>query len=266
MLSLSPHARIVALDLETTGLSARRDRIVELAAVIWQDGREVAAFERLVNPGMPMPAGALHVHGISDVMVANAPPVRDVLPEFIAFCQGDAVVAHNANFDLGFIREECRRAELVPFTLPIYDTCVLARQLVPGYPSYSLAALKVAFGLEHEQTHRALDDARDCLAVFVRLLGGERPLPPPRTLRPVILPPPYSLIHEALSADAAIVIEYEDGKGRVTRRTIQPMALNESGEGVVIEAHCHLRDNTRHFFLHRIRRLWRAGEPTPEMR
>lgn len=248
----APELTILAVDVETTGLSAMRDRIVELAAVRWQGGRETT-FSELVNPGRPMPHAAYRVHGISDAMLAGKPPVAAVLPAFLEFCQADMLVAHNARFDLSFIREECRRTGLTPPELPVYDTCAIARQLMPTAPRHSLEGVKGALGFGYGQTHRALDDARDCLHIFLRFMEmGFTPEKPRRNLSTG----EQTLVDDLLAAvrqRRRVRIEYRDGRGRVTTREVLPMSWTE--DDLILEAHCFLRDEVRHFYLQRIRSI-----------
>lgn len=250
MFAISPQTRIVALDLETTGLSAARHRIVECAAVSWQNGKETGHFQVLVNPGCPMPPRVIRVHGITDAMVQDQPPLREVLPAFLDFCRADYVVAHNAPFDMRFLDAECARNGLMPFIGRVVDTCSLARQRLPGCPSYKLETLKAALGLGSGQAHRALEDARDCLQLFFCCLQADshtqlRPVEPPPlpdTLRP---------LRDAVLTGTTVVIEYQDTRGRVTQREIRPIFI----DGVTVQAHCLLRNDTRHFTLDRITRV-----------
>jgi len=242
--------RIVALDLETTGLTCATDRIVELAAVSWQDGEETGAFEALVNPGRPMPPEVIAVHGITDAMVRDQPPIAEVLPAFLDFCRADMVVAHNAPFDIGFLRAECARCGLILFPSKITDTCALARQRLPGSPNYRLETLAAGLGRGEKQAHRALRDARDCLALYLHCL--QQPIPPQGRLTEAAQPY-LELFRTAIQAGEILLIEYQDSRGRTTRREIQPTLLDEGC--LVVEAFCHLRQKIRHFHLNRILRV-----------
>jgi len=251
MFTSLPHARLIALDLETTGLHAAHDRIVEVAAVCWQDGREVGAFQSLVNPERPIPPQAIAVHGITDAMVASAPTIEVILPAFMAFCQGDAVIAHNAKFDLGFLRQACERHGVPLFTTPVVDTLATARRRLLGLPNLRLETLKRHLGLGKTQSHRALDDARDCLAVYLHCLQTAIPSPPPGPLCAPPNPEHLALLRRAQAAGETLVIEYQDGRGRTTRRTIRPLQFD--AHCMVVEAWCQLRNDTRHFYLERIK-------------
>ena len=130
---MDPRQRCVALDLETTGLIPGLDRIVEIGAVAFsRDGGVEAEYEALVDPGIPIPAAAARVSGITDDMVRGRPAVAEELPRFLAFL-GDALpVAHNAAFDAGFLAADIARLGLVPAATPVVDTRALARAVLPG--------------------------------------------------------------------------------------------------------------------------------------
>jgi len=229
-----------------------------MAAVRWEDGREMAVFQTLVNPGYPIPPSAIAIHGITDAMVANQPPVAEVLPAFLEFCRATAVIAHNAKFDLGFLRTESTRTGIPLFTSPVIDSCAMARRRLPGLPNYRLETLKRLLGLGKRQEHRALQDARDCLAVYLHAVEAGVPSPPPDA---VTRPPDAAhleLLRQAHANGELLMIEYQDGRGRTTRRAIRPMQFD--AQYLVIEAYCHLRNDTRHFYLDRIRRAWRPEE------
>lgn len=258
MLAITPQTRIVALDLETTGLSATRHRIVELAAVCWQHGREIGHFQALVNPGCFIPHGVIRIHGITDTMVSDKPPIKDVLPDFLAFCMADVIVAHNAPFDMRFLETECARAGIPSLRTPVVDTCALAKQRLSMCPNFRLETLKAALGLGRRQAHRALDDARDCLAVFLHCLQTDPPslhLP----IEPPPLPTALAPLREALTTGGTVVIEYCDSRGHITQREIQPIFI----DATTMQAHCLLRNDTRHFALDRIQRAWRPEHFLP---
>ncbi|MCB0073983.1 MAG: 3'-5' exoribonuclease, partial [Caldilineaceae bacterium] len=162
---MAPRA-FVALDLETTGLDANADAIIEIGAVRIEQERVTATFSTLVNPGRRIPLRVQQLTGIRDEDVAVAPSLAMVLPELRAFVGPDvvAVVAHNAAFDLGFLR-----AAGVNFQRPALDTFELAGILLPGQPSYSLGELCRALAITLDDAHRALDDALATAELFVTL-------------------------------------------------------------------------------------------------
>jgi predicted DnaQ family exonuclease/DinG family helicase len=156
----------VALDLETTGLDANADAIIEIGAVRIEHERVTETFSTLVNPGRRIPLRVQQLTGIRDEDVAVAPSLAMVLPELRAFVGPDvsAVVAHNASFDLGFLR-----AAGVNFHRPALDTFELAGILLPGQPSYSLGELCRELAIPLDDAHRALDDATATAELFLTL-------------------------------------------------------------------------------------------------
>jgi DNA polymerase-3 subunit epsilon len=147
-------------DLETTGTSATDAAICEIGAVKVRGGECLGTFATLVNPGVPVPPQITYLTGITEAMVAPAPPIAAVLPSFLAFV-GDAVlVGHNVRFDMGFLRAAMARAGYDPPANRVVDTCALARRLVRDeVPNLRLATLAERLRLPHRPTHRALDDA-----------------------------------------------------------------------------------------------------------
>ena len=151
----------VVFDVETTGMSPARDRIVQLAAQrIDRDGT-VSEFESLINPGRPIPFAAMNVHHITDQMVADAPRFTDVGYRFLDFCRGATLVAHNARFDLAFLQESLCRSGLPLWKGRTMDSVILAKRAFPGLPSYSLQNLRCALSLGDDPglvAHRADSD------------------------------------------------------------------------------------------------------------
>ena len=120
----------VVLDIETTGLYAGKDRIIEIAAVkIGADDKILDEFHTMVNPGMRIPPATIQVHGITDDMVADAPRIAEVMPQLADFCRGYVVCAHNASFDIGFLRIDAERAG-VELPASVQDTLPLARAVM----------------------------------------------------------------------------------------------------------------------------------------
>ena len=157
-------------DLETTGMSPVRDRIVEIGAVrVDRDGL-LSRFETLVNPGIPIPYQVSRVHGINDDMVADAPKFTDAGYRFLEFARGSKLVAHNARFDLAFLQESLARTGLPVWKSGAYDSIVLIRKAYPGLSSYSLQFLRQALGLGEEldeaRPHRAGYDAELTMEAF----------------------------------------------------------------------------------------------------
>jgi len=157
----------VAFDTETTGFSPKKDRLVEIGAVKFRgDGEVLATTNWLVNPERSIPYYATEVHGITTERVVNAPVFLDVWPEFESFC-GDAVLlAHNATFDVGFLKAELKRAKIEPPMLPVVDTLAVFRDWFPRAESHSLEPLSVYLGVSGDTYHRAEADAFYIVHIF----------------------------------------------------------------------------------------------------
>ncbi|MGE0030331.1 MAG: exonuclease domain-containing protein [Steroidobacteraceae bacterium] len=158
---------IACVDLETTGGHAVRDRVIEAGIVLLQDGAVVGEYSTLVNPGMRIPHAIQQFTGITEAMVADAPPFADVADELMARLEGRLFVAHNARFDYGFLRSEFRRLGR-RFRAPVLCTVRLSRALTPDIRGHNLDAVMQRYGIACDARHRALGDAR-VLADFLRI-------------------------------------------------------------------------------------------------
>ena len=165
-------ADYVVFDLETTGTSPGTSRIVEVGAVRVSALAPVARFERLVDPRVPIPPVITAITGISSLHVRGRPRIDRVLEEFLRFCAGAVLVAHNARFDVGFVDAELRRLRGGRLAAPVIDTVLLGRRLLGDrLRSMSLQALAERFDTDVRPCHRALPDAEATAEVLVRLLG-----------------------------------------------------------------------------------------------
>jgi DNA polymerase-3 subunit epsilon len=160
----------VAFDLETTGLTpAEGDEAVSIAGVRIVNGRILTTetFERVVNPGKPIPETSIRFHGITDEMVRDKPPFAMVLPAFHRFAADAVLVAHNAAFDLTFLN---RAAGSLSFDQPVVDTLLLSAHLDPTEADHSLDAIAARLGLDVVDRHSALRDSLLTAAILLRLL------------------------------------------------------------------------------------------------
>lgn len=159
----------VVFDIETTGLSADKDKITEIGAVKIKEGKIVDTFSTFVNPEIPIPEFVVKLTGITDDMVSDAPTIDKVLPEFLEFVGTSPLVAHNAVFDTGFIRHNAR---LINRNVdnPVIDTLELSRQMFPELKKHKLDVVAKHLGVSLENHHRALDDAKACGEIFIKCL------------------------------------------------------------------------------------------------
>lgn len=162
------------LDLETTGLSAGRDRVIEVGLCEVDDGRLTAEWSTLIDPQCPIPSFIRHHTGIDDNMVAGAPAFAEIGPQLHARLRGRLLIAHNASFDRRFLVSEFGRLGLALPT-PFLCTVRLSRRLFPAERRHGLDAVMARHGLSCSARHRALGDAR-VLWDFVETLY--RDLPP----------------------------------------------------------------------------------------
>ena len=160
----------VVFDLETTGFSSEHDRIIEIGAVKYQNRRRVDSFSCFVNPKIPIPFRIEKLTGINDSMVIDAQTIEEVLPKFIEFCEGAVLVAHNADFDSGFIKTKAKQVMGIDKEYTVVDTVALARVLLPQLNRYKLDTVAKAVGVSLENHHRAVDDADCCAGIFIKFM------------------------------------------------------------------------------------------------
>lgn len=164
----------VVFDLETTGLSPVNDRIIEIGAVKMCGGKVTDRFSTFVNPQIPIPFNIESLTGISDSMVENAGTIEEILPEFLEFCKGAVMVAHNAGFDVGFIKEKTDSILGRKFECTVVDTVALSRALLPSLGKFTLDHVAKALGVPPFNHHRAVDDAEACADIFAALIDKLR--------------------------------------------------------------------------------------------
>jgi len=159
----------VVFDIETTGFSPLKNRIIEIGAVRVEEGRIVDKFSSFVNPDVPIPFEIEKLTGINDNMVLDAPKIDRVLPDFLEFCRGAVMVAHNAGFDISFIKENARQQGL-EFNPTVLDTVSLARVLLPNLNRFKLDTVAKELKINLANHHRAVDDAGATAEIFVRFI------------------------------------------------------------------------------------------------
>ena len=160
----------VAFDLETTGLSSKDDRIIEIGAVLMKNGQEIDRFQTFADPGRKLDKKIVELTGITDEMLVDAPKIEEVLPRFLEFVGGRVLVAHNSDFDTGFIRAECAR-QGIPYNFTAVDTLILSQNLLQHLNKFKLDIVANALSLPEFTHHRAADDAVTCGMIMGRLLN-----------------------------------------------------------------------------------------------
>ncbi len=159
----------VVFDLETTGFSPESNRIIEIGAVKVTDGEITDKFSTFVNPQVPIPFKIEQLTSINDSMVMDAPLIEDILPEFMKFSEGCVMVAHNADFDMSFIKANCKRLGIA-CEKTVVDTVSLARVLLPNLNRFKLDTVAKALGVSLDNHHRAVDDAGCTAEIFVKFI------------------------------------------------------------------------------------------------
>ena len=160
----------VVFDIETTGLSKETESITEIGAVKVVDGKVIDRFSTFVNPERPIPAEITKLTGITNEMVADAPVITEILPRFLEFCQDAVLVAHNANFDTGFIRLNAERKCGIEVKNTVLDTLELSRSLLPELKKHKLDIVCEQLGVSLEGHHRAVNDAEATAEVFLKFI------------------------------------------------------------------------------------------------
>ena len=159
----------IVFDIETTGFSSIRDRIIEIGAVKVVNGKIVDRFSTFVNPQRPIPFEITNLTSITDEMVMESPAIDVILPKFLEFVGDGVLVAHNAGFDVGFIEQNCRNLGLNDHFV-YADTVALARVLLPTLSKYKLNVVAKALNISLENHHRAVDDAGATAEIFVKFV------------------------------------------------------------------------------------------------
>ncbi len=159
----------VVFDLETTGLSPNVCQIIEIGAVKVSGGRIVDRFSQFVNPKVPIPFHIEELTGIRDDMVMHEPDIDTVLPRFMEFCDGCIMAAHNAEFDMSFIKKNCQDRN-IPCAFTVLDTVSLARFLLPHLNRYKLDTVAKELKIPLNNHHRAVDDAACTAEIFLKFI------------------------------------------------------------------------------------------------
>ena len=159
----------VVFDIETTGFSPEKNKIIEIGAVKVVNGQITDKFSTFVNPDVPIPFEIEQLTGINDNMVLSSPGIEVILPQFLEFCKDCTLVAHNASFDVSFISWQAAKQGL-EFEPTVLDTVAIARQLLPSLNRFKLDTVAKALNISLENHHRAVDDAGATAEIFVKFV------------------------------------------------------------------------------------------------
>ncbi len=268
MLSQNPSEVYFAfLDVETTGLDpVSGDKICEIAVIKTIDGQVADEFVTIVNPGRNIPERAISIHGITQVMVNRAPLFRDIAKDLLDFLNDTVIVAHNAKFDLEFLRSELKNLNQSLPENEVIDTLGIARRYY-SFPSNSLGEIARYIGLPIDEEHRALADVTTTKDIFeyflkdlerrgirlkrlkdiLKLQGKSVEL---QTTNELVLP---TEIEQALRDKGKLEIKYLSAyKEETSVRVIEPFDISVSKANTYIHAYCHLRKRRCTFRLDRI--------------
>lgn len=240
----------VVFDIETTGLRASADAITEIGAVKVSGGKVKEVFNTFVNPERPIPENIVHLTGITDAMVADAPSQEQAVSDFLKFADGCVLVAHNAAFDTSFIKTAAKRHK-IPFENAYIDTLELARALVKDVKNHKLNTLTKYFDVKLENHHRACDDAAATAEIFIKLaqmlkergvskveetnsaLSGETDLKSQKSYHATILVRDYTGLRNLYALISKSCMEY------FHKRPIMPKSLiNKFREGLLVGSAC----------------------------
>jgi len=256
---------VVAIDLETTGLSPLMDKIIEISAIKVTPGG-VFKFDELVDPQMKIPEFTIGIHGITDEMVAGKPTIEEILPKFLPFAGDLPIVAHNARFDLGFIVFNKHQQNLDLQKSNIYCSVRFARASMPDLLSYKLGTLCEKLELPLENHHRAFDDAVACLRVFAKGLENQLKEKDKLAIRQgyifnledfntkdvFVIPDHLDGLKEIVDKQQMIEIKYKGGSMKGKFRPIKPVSMLPMPQGNVLYAHCLISDLYKSFALRKI--------------
>jgi len=255
------------LDVEATGLDpVSGDKICEIAVIKTIDGQVADEFVTIVNPGRNISERAISIHGITQVMVNRAPLFRDIAKDLLDFLNDTVIVAHNAKFDLEFLRSELKNLNQSLPENEVIDTLGIARRYY-SFPSNSLGEIARYIGLPIDEEHRALADVTTTKDIFeyflkdlerrgirlkrlkdiLKLQGKSVEL---QTTNELVLP---TEIEQALRDKGKLEIKYLSAYEEETSvRVIEPFDISVSKANTYIHAYCHLRKQRCTFRLDRI--------------
>ena len=265
LLRTFPHG-VVALDLETTGISPLVDKIIEIAAVK-VTANEVSIFETLINPEIDIPPFTTGIHGITDAMVKDKPVICEVIPQFNNFLGDLPIIAHNAKFDLGFLVFDYHQLKVPLPKSDVVCSCMAARRALKDVENHKLSTLCSALKIPLLNHHRATDDAWACLSVLAKSLVAQHERNGKVALNEALIfkakdfnknkdmeiPTHLRVLTKKVRDKHVIDIKYKGGTSRRgDYRPVRALSLLPMPGGNVLYAHCLLTDMMKSFSLKKI--------------
>lgn len=258
---------LVAYDTETTGAYPLGFEVVEFGAVKWHKGKIIDELQVLLKPSRLMSAEVIKIHGITNEMVENSPPMSEKIQEIRQFLNGAILMAHHAPFDMGFMTVCFEQNSLTMPADPVLCTSLLARKLIHETANHKLQTLVAFLKINGGQAHRALDDAKACLEVGLecwKRAGSEKTLAElvqvqGKNLRWI----DYALINnsnalvraiaEAIQGTKDMDVIYDGGTHKGKSRRVTPIGIVRNPDGDYLSAICHLDRAQKRFYLGKIK-------------
>lgn len=253
---------IVAIDIETTGLSPLLDRVIELAAIKVKNG-QVEFWDQLIDPKIEIPQNTVDIHGISQDMVEGKPKLEQVWDEFHTFCGDLPLIAHNAKFDVGFLVFATHQMKKNFGSRDVYCSVKASRKAFPHMENHRLGTLAKTLKIKLENHHRASDDAYACLCVFneaIRHGNVEKVLKDSKLFNTKDfhldnlnkLPARLEVLKKKVERQTVVDIKYKGGSHKGKFRPVKPISLLPLPGGNVLYALCLLTNLHKSFALSKI--------------
>lgn len=253
----------IAFDTETSGGYPVGCDVVEFGAIKWKDGQEIDSYQVLIKPREKMSDFIITIHGITNEMVAQAPDMSQVAQKIRDFFRDGVGLAHHAPFDLGFLTFEFERNRISLPSEPTLCTSLLGRKLISGVENHKLQTLIKHLKIESGAAHRALDDARACLAVGIecfRRAGEKQTLRQLMSLQGMALwwrdfsllavtDPKIQVLVEATQKKLTVEMIYSKGSKRGERRLVKPLGLVRNPEGDYLMGLCLIDNTQKRFYM-----------------
>ncbi|MBD3320124.1 MAG: hypothetical protein GF350_03425, partial [Chitinivibrionales bacterium] len=224
----------ISLDFETTGLDSKKERIIEIGAVRFQNGKAESEYSTFVNPGRPVPPQITQLTGITDDDVRNAPSFSSVADHLLSFIGDLPLCAHQVEFDISFLNESLARISREKIKRPYLDTALISRIVLPRRPAYSLKHIAAALKIPLLEAHRALDDARASGMVALKLLDKMLEIDYP-VLEEMAWFAPHSLLKQLLRTSCETVSGEKQQRHRRARPKLPGKLIPEENQETIAE-------------------------------